>query len=281
MIKVYERATGTYKEVVQYGSGKLEFMYNNAFGRILLRLAISRLPSVIYGKIKSSPGSAKKVPGFIEAHGIDMTQYEDREFKSFTDFFTRKYKDGARPIGTGLISPADSKLLVYPADEDTRINVKGREYFLSEIAGRDMSGYKGGAALVFRLCIDDGHRYCFPGKGKVLEQYDIKGKLHTVSPLSSAYKIYKENTRKVSFLDTEEFGKICYIEVGAILVGKIVDHGKKEFSKGEEKGYFEPGGSTIILIVPRGIKIDSDIMEQSAKGIETEVRYGERIGSVC
>ncbi|MBP5655062.1 MAG: phosphatidylserine decarboxylase [Clostridiales bacterium] len=281
MIKVYQRDRHEYKETVQYGSRKLEFMYNNAFGRILLRLAISRLPSVIYGKIKSSRRSAKKVPGFIEAHGIDMSQYEDREFTSFTDFFTRKFREGARPIGEGLISPADSKLLVYPADEDTRINVKGREYFLNEITNRDMSGYKGGSVLVFRLCIDDGHRYCFPAAGKVMEQYDIKGKLHTVSPLSSAYKIYKENTRKVSFLETEEFGKICCIEVGAILVGKIVDHGKKTFAKGEEKGYFEPGGSTIIVIVPKGIKIDDDIMEESAKGIETEVKYGERIGDIC
>ena len=281
MIRVYQRDTREYKEVVQYGSGKLEFMYNNAFGRILLRLAISRLPSIIYGKIKASRRSARKVPGFIEAHGIDMTQYEEREFTSFTDFFTRKFKDGARPIEEGLISPADSKLLVYPADADTRIEVKGREYFLNEITGRDMSEYKDGLVLVFRLCIDDGHRYCFPASGKVLEQYDIKGKLHTVSPLSSSYKIYKENTRKVSFLEVEEFGKMCYIEVGAILVGKIVDHGKKTFRKGEEKGYFEPGGSTIIVILPQGVAIDDDIMEESAKGIETEVKYGERIGDRC
>ncbi|MBO4578761.1 MAG: phosphatidylserine decarboxylase [Clostridiales bacterium] len=280
-MKVYVRKTGEYKEVVQYGSDTLKFLYGNAFGRILLRLAISKLPSKIYGMRKASKRSAKDVPSFIADHGIDMTQFEEREFESFTDFFTRKFKEGVRPIGDGLVSPADSKLLVYPADNDTRINVKGREYFLSEITGRNMDEYKGGLVLVFRLCIDDGHRYCFPAKGTVIEQYDIKGKLHTVSPLSQAYKIYKENSRKVSFLDTEEFGKLCYIEVGAILVGKIVDHGKKVFEKGEEKGYFEPGGSTIIVIVPEGVAVDNDIMEESSKGIETEVKYGERIGQKC
>ncbi|MBO4459407.1 MAG: phosphatidylserine decarboxylase [Clostridiales bacterium] len=280
-MKVYVRKTGEYKEVVQYGSDTLKFLYGNAFGRILLRLAISKLPSKIYGRKKASKRSAKEVPSFIKDHGIDMTQFEEREFESFTDFFTRKFREGVRPIGDGLVSPADSKLLVYPADKDTRINVKGREYYLSEITGRNMDEYKGGKVLVFRLCIDDGHRYCFPAKGTVIEQYDIKGKLHTVSPLSQAYKIYKENSRKVSFLDTEEFGKLCYIEVGAILVGKIVDHGKKVFGKGEEKGYFEPGGSTIVVIVPEGVAVDNDIMEESSKGIETEVKYGERIGQKC
>ncbi len=280
-MKVYQRDKKEYKEVTQYGSDTLKFLYGNAFGRILLRLAISRLPSIIYGKVRSSKRSAKKVPEFIESHGIDMTLFEDREYVSFTDFFTRKFKDGVRPVGDGLISPADSKLLVYPADDETRIEVKGREYFLSEITGRNMEEYKGGLVLVFRLCIDDCHRYCFPADGKVLEQYDIKGKLHTVSPLSSAYKIYKENTRKVSFLDTDEFGKVCFIEVGAILVGKIVDLGKKDFCKGEEKGYFEPGGSTVILILPEGVKVDDDIMEESKRGIETEVKYGERIGQRC
>ena len=280
-MKVYQRDKKEYKEVTQYGSDTLKFLYGNAFGRILLRLAISRLPSIIYGKVKSSKRSAKKVPEFIASHNIDMTLFEEREYVSFTDFFTRKFKDGVRPVGDGLISPADSKLLVYPADEETRIEVKGREYFLSEITGRNMDEYKGGLVLVFRLCIDDCHRYCFPADGNVTEQYDIKGKLHTVSPLSSAYKIYKENTRKVSFLDTDEFGKVCFIEVGAILVGKIVDLGKKDFRKGEEKGYFEPGGSTVIVILPEGVKVDDDIMEESKRGIETEVKYGERIGQRC
>ena len=79
-------------------------------------------------------------------------------------------------------------------------------------------------------------------------------------------------------METEEFGKMCFIEVGAILVGKIVDGGKTSFRKGDEKGYFEIGGSTIVVLIRDGIKIDEDIMEQSRMGIETTVRYGERIG---
>ena len=71
---------------------------------------------------------------------------------------------------------------------------------------------------------------------------------------------------------------MAYIEVGAMLVGRIVDEGIGIFAKGQEKGHFEPGGSTVIILA-NNIKIDEDIMEQSVSGIETKVRYGERIGT--
>jgi phosphatidylserine decarboxylase len=71
------------------------------------------------------------------------------------------------------------------------------------------------------------------------------------------------------------------IEVGAMLVGRIKNANKTTFKKGEEKGYFDFGGSTVVLLVNKDIKIDDDILAQSAKGIETKVSYGERIGEKC
>ena len=85
----------------------------------------------------------------------------------------------------------------------------------------------------------------------------------------------------MNILSTDNFGTLAYIEVGAMLIGRIVDEGAGVFVKGQEKGYFEPGGSTVIILATN-IKIDEDIMEQSLSGVETKVRYGERIGeSVC
>jgi phosphatidylserine decarboxylase len=134
---------------------------------------------------------------------------------------------------------------------------------------------------VFRLTVDDYHRFGFPDSGRVVSRKKIKGKLHTVSPVSRNHKIYQENTRNVCILNTDNFGTIAYIEVGAMLVGRIRDHGDDVFAKGQEKGYFEPGGSTVIMLV-KDIKMDEDIMKQSVSGIETKVRYGERIGeSLC
>ena len=253
-MKIYDRHERTYIEVEQYGAGKLRFLYGNAFGRVLLKLAVSPLTSRIYGRIKSTRRSASKIPGFVEEYGIDMSDYEDREYTSFNDFFSRKLKPGKRPLGEGFISPADSKLLVYDIKDE--LLIKGRTYKVSELTGREDEDFEGGHALVFRLCMDDCHRFCYPAKGKCL-------------------------SRNVSILETEEYGKIAFIEVGAILVGRIVDNGDDFFEKGQEKGYFEIGGSTIVVLTAPNIKIDEDILEQSRKGIETIVRYGERIGERC
>ena len=281
-MKIYDRRTDTYEDIVQYGAGKLAFLYNNPLGRLLLGIAVSPFVSNVYAWKNSRKSSAKKIPGFIKEHNIDMSDYEDREYKSFTDFFTRKIRYGKRPVDMApeaLISPADSKLLVYEIEKDTTLRIKGRTYTADEIlADSENAGeFAGGYVLVFRLTVDDYHRFCYPGRGCLISRRLIKGKLHTVSPVSKDHKIYMENTRSVNLLKTENFGTVAYIEVGAMLIGRIVDNGTDVFEKGQEKGYFEPGGSTVVILV-KNVEIDKDIMEQSASGIETKVRYGERIG---
>ena len=281
-MKIYDRRTDTYEEIIQYGAGKLAFLYNNPLGRLLLGIAVSPFVSNVYAWKNSRKSSAKKIPGFIKEHNIDMSDYEDREYKSFTDFFTRKIRYGKRPVDMApeaLISPADSKLLVYEIEKDTTLRIKGRTYTADEIlADSENAGeFAGGYALVFRLTVDDYHRFCYPDRGCLISRRLIKGKLHTVSPVSKDHKIYMENTRAVNLLKTENFGTVAYIEVGAMLIGRIVDNGTDVFEKGQEKGYFEPGGSTVVILV-KNVEIDKDIMEQSASGIETKVRYGERIG---
>lgn len=281
-MKIYDRRTDTYEDIVQYGAGKLAFLYNNPLGRLLLGIAVSPFVSNVYAWKNSRKSSAKKIPGFIKEHNIDMSDYEDREYKSFNDFFTRKIRYGKRPVDMApeaLISPADSKLLVYEIEKDTTLRIKGRTYTADEIlADSENAGeFAGGYALAFRLTVDDYHRFCYPDRGCLISRRLIKGKLHTVSPVSKDHKIYMENTRSVNLLKTENFGTVAYIEVGAMLIGRIVDNGTDVFEKGQEKGYFEPGGSTVVILV-KNVEIDKDIMEQSASGIETKVRYGERIG---
>ena len=281
-MKIYDRKTKTYEDIVQYGAGKLDFLYNNPVGRIFLGIAVSPFVSNVYASKNAKKSSVKKIPAFIKEHNIDMSDFEDREYKSFTDFFTRKIRYGKRPVDMtpgALISPADSKLLVYEIEKDTVMRIKGRTYTVDEILAdaENAKEFAGGYALVFRLTVDDYHRFCYPDKGCLISKRFIKGKLHTVSPVSKDHKIYMENTRLVNLLKTEKFGTIAYIEVGAMLIGRIVDNGTDVFEKGQEKGYFEPGGSTVILLV-KNVEIDKDIMEQSASGIETKVRYGERIG---
>lgn len=283
-MKIYDRHKNEYIETEQYGQGKLEFLYWTALGRILLKIVISPFTSKIYGFYNGLPVSAKKIPTFIEKYNIDISKFEKSEYHSFNDFFTRKLRSDYVNIEKKadiLISPADSKLLVYNISDDLKILVKGSIYTLDELVKDkvDISGFGGGLCLIFRLCMDDYHRYCFVDNGKILQSFDIKGKLHTVSSISKDYKIYKENSRIVTMCDTEQFGQIVHIEVGALLVGRIVNHVFETFTKGDEKGYFEPGGSTIVLLLKKNkAEIDDDIIKQSKKGIETIVKYGERIG---
>lgn len=285
-MRIYDRQTKQYEEIGQFGQGALQFLYGNAAGRVLLKLAVSPTASNVYGWWNGRKKSAKKIPVFVAKNGIRMEDFEDREYQSFNDFFTRKLRPGARCVDgdpDALISPADAKLLVYPVDEKTRVFVKGRTYALGElVAGRlDLSDYAGGICLVYRLCMEDYHRYCFIDNGRMKKRYRIRGKLHTVSPLSKDYKIYKENSRVVNLMATRHLGEMIQIEVGALLVGRIKNRQVRSFVRGEEKGYFEPGGSTILQIFKPGIlSMDADVLEQSEKQIETRVLYGERVGEI-
>ena len=312
-MKVYDRQTGEYQEIRQYGQEKLQFLYGNLFGRILLKFVIAPTTSRIYGWYNRRPASAAKIPEFIKGHGIRMEDFEDRDYRSFSDFFTRKLRPGARQINgseNALISPADAKLLAYEISDGQLIRVKGSDYTVEELLGSrsrnknrnknknknknrnreagkrvevtsriNPEDFSGGSCLVFRLCMDDYHRYCFMDQGRLMARYSIKGKLHTVSSISKDHKIYKENSRVINVYQTEHFGRVIQIEVGALLVGRIRNRKVREFEKGEEKGFFEPGGSTIIVLLQKGVAdLDEDIVRMSAEGIETVVRYGEKIG---
>ena len=276
MTRTYDRRTKQIFEVPQYGEGKLRFLYGTPFGRIFLRLATSHLVSNINAWKNSTKGSKAKIAPFVKEYGIKVDNTE--QYQSFSDFICRQEKRSCDKEKTALIAPADSKLTYYKIDDHELITIKNTTYSIEDLTGEDISDFAGGSCLVFRLAINDYHRYCYIDSGKVVRTKHIKGRLHTVSSLSEKYKVFAQNDRIVNILDTENFGKVIQIEVGAILVGRIKNHDKTVYKKGEEKGYFEMGGSTIVLLLKKDIKIDEDIREQSKKGIETIVKYGERIG---
>lgn len=130
-------------------------------------------------------------------------------------------------------------------------------------------------------CVSDYHRYIYIDDGCKSKNIHIQGIYHTVNPIAlEKADIYKENTREFTVLHTKNFGKVIHAEVGAMLVGRIKNHHEKyKFSRGEEKGMFEYGGSTVVLIFPPDTVIpDSDILNNTNDGFETVVKIGERIG---
>ena len=187
---------------------------------------------------------------------------------------------------THFISPADSKLTVLPITENARFTLKHTDYSVSSLLKNSelARAYHGGYAFIFRLTVDDYHRYCYVDDGIKEENIHIPGNFHTVNPIANNYyPIYKENTREYSILHSNHFGDIVMMEVGALLVGKIVNlHEKAEVKRGQEKGYFQFGGSTVVLLTKANmVNVDKDILENSKDGIETIVKFGEKIGTIA
>ena len=263
----------------------LSFFYNTLIGRILLKICTMKFISDIAGIYMNSRLSKYKIKKFIKDNKIKITDYEKTNYNSFNEFFTRKIISIKRPINmtkTAFISPCDSKLSVYTISDDLTLYIKDSYYTIDTIIDKKiLKEYKEGYALVFRLSPTDYHRYCYIDSGYQEKNNKIKGILHTVQPIAlKRYNFYKTNTREWTILHTNNFDEVVHIEIGAMAIGKIKnEHENYIFKKGEEKGYFEFGGSTIVLLVKKGIiNIDEDILENSKNNIETYVKYGEKIG---
>lgn len=263
----------------------LKLLYSHFLGRCALK--VLTLPFITYagGCYMNSRFSKRKIQPFIQENQIDMSQYEQQEYGCYNDFFTRKIKKDQRPINMQnniLIAPADSKLLYYHISEDTHLKIKDSLYSLSDLLQNETLAkmYEGGVCLIFRLTVDDYHRYCFIDEGTKEKDVYIKGLFHTVNPIANDYyPIYKQNTRSYSLLHTQHFDDVIYMEVGAMMVGKIVNHSLTAFKRGDEKGYFEFGGSTIVVLLKKDIvEIDEDIRRNSLNNDETRVLMGEKVG---
>lgn len=261
-------------------------LYGNAFGRMLLKPLTAPWLSKAAGAFLSTGASRIFIRPFIKSNRIDMSQFEPVAYESYNDFFSRRIREGARTVDMDprhLISPADSKLTVLPITETGRFALKHTEYTVGSLL-RDpalAAQYVGGWACIFRLTVDDYHRYCYPFDAKKGENIVIPGRLHTVNPIANDFfPIYKENAREYTILRTEQFGEVIAMEVGALLVGKIVNrHGAASVRRGQEKGYFQFGGSTVVLLLKKDTAVmDPDILENSQNGIETVVKFGEKIG---
>ena len=280
----YSRQRNSKENIITESSKALNFLYGNFFGRCILKIATRKFFSNLIGAYMNSRLSRHRIEKFVDKNNINKYEYEMKRYKSYNDFFTRRVIETKRPINARssvLISPCDSKLTVYDINEDLTLKIKDAYYSIDTLVEKKiLEDYIGGYALVFRLTTDNYHRYCYVDSGSKGINYHINGIFHTVQPISlKKYNFYKTNTREYTILNTNNFGKVIEVEVGALGVGRIVNnHEVHTYKKGEEKGYFEFGGSTIVLLIKKNtITVDEDILENSQEGIETIVKYGEGI----
>ena len=285
MINIENKTRKTYK--AKGPSKSLSFLYNTVVGRTCLKILIKPSISKLSGRFLNTKFSSCMIKNFVKKNNINLDEYEQRKFRSYNDFFTRKILNNKRNIDmdkNAFISPCDGKLSIYKVNNDSTFKIKDSYYTVSDLLnGNEIyKEYENGLCLIFRLAVDDYHRYCYIDNGTKSANTYIKGELHTVQPIAlNNYNIYKRNCREYSILHTENFGDVIQIEIGALIVGKIANyHNEHTFNKGEEKGRFEFGGSTIVLLVKENIvTIDKEFIENTENGLETIVKYGERIGT--
>ncbi len=264
----------------------LDFIYSNVPGRALMRFLSMPWISRVVGRLLSTWPSTFLIDSFVKKNHIRMSDYERRRYRSYNEFFTRKIRPKKRPIDRTpghLIAPCDGKVTVYPIDLRTRIKIKHSTYTIGSLLQNDelAAKYTGGYCVVLRLTVDNYHRYCYVDDAAKGRNHFIQGVLHTVNPAVLEHiKIYKENSRSYCVLDTKNFGPVIQMEVGALMVGKINNYHREAIvRRGQEKGRFEFGGSTVVLLLQRDqVVIDEDILRNSSEDIETLVSMGESIG---
>lgn len=292
-IHYIDRKTGKQREEIVAGDKYLKWLYETNTGFLLLKSLFKRkLFSDLYGKLQDTALSRRKIRSFIASLEIDMTEAKMEDlaaYRTFNDFFVRELKSEARPIDRSpdvLVSPADGRVLAWQTiDPNRMLQVKGSCYSLPELLrNKEMAlDYAQGTCIVIRLCPSDYHRFHFPDTGVPSPPRRIKGHYYSVNPLALRRipRLYCENKRELTIFSSDNFGDIVMIEVGATCVGSIIQTYTplKHVPKGLEKGYFKFGGSTLILLLKKdSVRIDEDLLINTAQGIETKVCMGERIG---
>lgn len=296
-INYFNRRTQRLETELVYGDGAIKFIYDNSFGQMLAPMIASKSVSQLYGSYQDWPISSNKVPPFVEKFNIDLSIYKagsvpaekkENSYKTFNEFFIREFEENKRNfINDEKTMPAFCEARYYghqEVNDNVQIPVKGKLLKSNDLLGGSKWSptFDGGPLLIARLCPVDYHRYHYPLSGKTLDSFQINGQYHSVNPLALTAKpeIFIVNERRASILETEKFGKLAYIEVGAAMVGKIVQsHDEaKPHNRGDEKGYFLFGGSTVILLGEKGKWSPSeDIISNTANGIETYLHLGEEV----
>lgn len=265
----------------------LRFLYETQNGRRLLKLAASRPVSQIAGRFMNSPLSKPLIRPFAGKNGIDLADYLPVKYDCFNAFFCRPIRKNLRPIpdeAASFMAPCDGLLSAYKITDGLVLPIKQSRYTIAELLGNDPAAadFKDGVCLVFRLCVQHYHRYAYADDGVIAAKRFLPGELHTVRPIAlTALPVFTRNCREYTVMDSAHFGRLAQIEVGAMLVGRVENYkgAGVSFRRGEEKGRFLYGGSTVVLLVGKDrVELDREFFENTENGLETPVKLGEVLG---
>lgn len=297
--KIFDRQAQKLTFEKTYGEFFLKLAYGHHwFSKIFYSIFLPIITSFsflssFYGWLQKCSWSRRKIKPFIKKYEIDASEFEKPidTFTSFNDFFIRKLKAGARPVVEDpnvMIAPADARYLVLPkVHNHHRFSIKKATFNLGSFLTNQAisTHFEGGSMVIARLCPLDYHRFHFPFDATIKQEPTlINGSLYSVSPwaLKKRFSILAENKRVITLLDSPTFGLVAFVEIGATCVGTIWQtYTQNEVKKGDEKGYFSFGGSSIVMLFEPGrITFDEDLLSYSKQGIETVCKWGTRLGSI-
>jgi len=242
-----------------------------------------------WGKFLDTPESAAGLSTFYAdpSYHIDDYYQGPSGWLTFNQFFARKYRPGKRPIA-GL---NDDKIIVAPADskyhgsweisEDAKITVKGITHSVIKLLDGSpyQDRFRGGTFMHSYLSAHDYHRYHVPVRGVVKEIRTINGKvvLDVIQNEDGSFDMvdgtgYQLTQERGLIVMESPFGLVAILPIGMGQVSSVTLTAEKgiELRKGEEFGFFQFGGSDIIILFEPGK------VEITAK-IGTHYKVGEEI----
>lgn len=295
-ISYFDRKEKKVKKESVYGEKALAFVYGNSFFSRTLGVCFLWLSarfswfSAFFGWWNKQPWTRKKAAWFIKKFHLNLDDFAPKPYRSFNDFFIRKLKPGARPIASSLaVMPADGRYLFFDnVDQTPYFPIKESKYTLANFLQDEKLAltFAGGTAILARLCPLDYHRFHFPVDGLAKAPQTILGKWYSVNPQAIRQRpsIFCENKRVITEITSDHFGKVLMVEVGATCVGTIHQTftPNQRVHRGEEKGFFSFGGSSVVLLFQKGtIQLASDLKPFPKNDLETFCLMGEPLGDLA
>lgn len=240
-----------------------------AYG-VLPHRALNRTAGILSRVARPRWAIDAAIRAWIELEDIELHDVEAREFSSIDDFFLRRLRPGARPIGDGVVSPVDGRVVAAgDIDQDTTLLVKGERLSVARIlfgASReaDTTDLRGGRYVVVFLSPRGYHRVHAPLAGTLRAVRWIPGRYFPQNEraLRLIPRVYERNERATLSIDAGDFA-YALVMVGASLVGGIhleamprrrfardgVTSVAHPHAKGDELGHFA-FGSTVVVVLP-------------------------------
>lgn len=293
MIPYIDRETKNVAYEPVWGGACLKALYHKKRGFLWLqKLAVHLLSipfvSSLWGAFHDLTLSRRRIRPFCEEFHIDTKECElslDR-FTSFNHFFIRTLKKESRPRNEepgSVIIPADARYSFFEnVGKDTSCIIKGIEWNLEKLLGSlDLAKkFHGGTLILARLCPLDCHRFYFPFSGHALKTRLIKGPLFSVNPIATKERpwIFWTNKRTVTLIQMSGGHSYAMVEIGATNCGSIHQtFVPGQVEKGQEKGYFKLGGSSIALLFePHTLCLEADL--QTDSDLEIYCKIGQKLG---